>query len=158
MDFSVLIGGAAGQGLETSAHILEHILKRCGYNVFTYRDYMSRVRGGHNFTQIRFSDRELNSFTNKVDIVLALNEETVLLHKERLKEEGIIICDEDISNGDRTLSLPFRKIIGKIKNPKVINTIGLGVILKYFGIPLDIGEGVLESYLKARLMRIINLL
>ena len=54
---------------------------------------MSRVRGGHNFTQIRFSDRELNSFTNKVDIVLALNEETVLLHKERLKEEGIIICD-----------------------------------------------------------------
>ncbi len=150
MDFSVLIGGAAGQGLETSAHILEHILKRCGYNVFTYRDYMSRVRGGHNFTQIRFSDRELNSFTNKVDIVLALNEETVLLHKERLKEEGIIICDEDISNGDRTLSFPFRKIIGKIKNPKVINTIGLGVILKYFGIPLDIGEGVFGKLFKGK--------
>ena len=64
MDFSILIGGAAGQGLDTSARLLEFILKRCGYNVFTYRDYMSRVRGGHNFTQVRFSDKEINSFTD----------------------------------------------------------------------------------------------
>ncbi len=150
MDFSILIGGAAGQGLDTSARLLEFILKRCGYNVFTYRDYMSRVRGGHNFTQVRFSDKEINSFTDKVDIILALNEETLLLHKDRLKEEGIIICDEEISKEDGVLSFPFAKIMKQIKNPKVYNTIGLGVILKYFGIPLDIGEEVIKKLFKEK--------
>jgi len=150
LDFSILIGGAAGQGLDTSARVLEFILKRCGYNVFTYRDYMSRVRGGHNFTQIRFSDKEINSYTDKVDIILALNEETILLHKNRLKKEGIIICDEEMTPEGRILSLPFNKIVKDIKNPKVFNTIGLGVILKYFGIPMDIGEKVIKKLFKEK--------
>lgn len=46
IDYSILVGGAAGQGIDTFASILEKTLKRCGYYVFTYRDYMSRVRGG----------------------------------------------------------------------------------------------------------------
>ena len=45
IDYSILVGGAAGQGIDTFASILEKTLKRCGYYVFTYRDYMSRVRG-----------------------------------------------------------------------------------------------------------------
>lgn len=150
MDFSILIGGAAGQGLDTSAQILELILKRCGYNVFTYRDYMSRVRGGHNFTQIRFSDKDISSFTEKVDIVLALNEETILLHKDRLKEGGTIICDKEIAHEDGVLPLPFKKILSKIKNQKVYNTIGLGVILKYFNIPIDIGEEAVNKLFKEK--------
>jgi 2-oxoglutarate ferredoxin oxidoreductase subunit alpha len=150
LDFSILIGGAAGQGLDTSARLLEFVFKRCGYNVFTYRDYMSRVRGGHNFTQVRFSDREINSFTEKVDIILALNEETIQLHKNRLKENGIIICDEEIAKEEGVFSFPFKKIIKKIKNPKVFNTIGLGVILKYFGIPLHIGEEVIKKLFKEK--------
>ena len=48
--YNILIGGAAGQGIETTAAILEKLTKRSGYSVFTYRDFMSRVRGGHNFT------------------------------------------------------------------------------------------------------------
>ena len=52
--YNLLIGGAAGQGIDTVADILEKLLKRSGYNVFTARDFMSRIRGGHNFSLIRF--------------------------------------------------------------------------------------------------------
>ena len=52
--YNLLIGGAAGQGIDTTAAILEKLLKRSGYHVFTIRDFMSRVRGGHNFSLIRF--------------------------------------------------------------------------------------------------------
>ena len=57
MDFTILVGGAAGQGIETVGLLLEKTIKRSGYEVFTYKNYMSMVRGGHNFIQIRFSDR-----------------------------------------------------------------------------------------------------
>ena len=116
MDYSILIGGAAGQGLDTSANILEKILKRAGFYVFTYRDYMSMVRGGHNFTQIRFSNRNISSFTEGVDIILALNKETIKVHKSKLKHDGIIICGEEIATGDDITSLPFEKIALSINN------------------------------------------
>ena len=145
LDYSILIGGAAGQGLDTSANILEKILKRAGFYVFTYRDYMSMVRGGHNFTQIRFSNRNISSFTEGVDIILALNKETIKVHKSKLKHDGIIICGEEIATGDDIISLPFEKIALSINNSKVYNTIGLGVILKYFGLPTSLSENVLKE-------------
>lgn len=145
MDYTILIGGAAGQGLDTSANLLERILKRCGFYVFTYRDYMSRVRGGHNFTKIRFSNNSIHAFSQKVDVILALNEETISIHKNSLKDDGVIICDEDIALEEKTISLPMKQIEKKIRNQKVHNTIGLGVIIRYFGIPISIAVEVLNE-------------
>jgi len=52
--YNLLVGGAAGQGVETTVAMLEKLLKKSGYFVFTIRDFMSRIRGGHNFSIIRF--------------------------------------------------------------------------------------------------------
>ena len=149
MDCTILIGGAAGQGLDLSSNILEKILKRCGFHVFTYRDYMSRVRGGHNFTQIRFSDKEVYSYRAKVDLILALNRETYMLHRDRLKEDGVVISHEEISE-ERLIRLPLDQIKKKVKNPKVLNTVGLGAVAKYFGIPFSISVEVLKETFNER--------
>src|SRR5699024_4812773 len=97
MDYTILVGGAAGQGMDTFAGLLEKTLKRNGFYVFSHSDYMSRVRGGHNFIQIRFSDRKISTYSSSLDIIFAFNEETINTHKSRLKEEGVIIADEGIS-------------------------------------------------------------
>jgi len=152
LDYCLLIGGAAGQGLDTSADILEKVLKRSGFYVFTYRDYMSMVRGGHNFTQIRFSDRDISSFTERADIILALNKETIEIHKDKLKSDGNIICDEETADGENIISLPIGKIASNI-NSKVYNTIGLGVVLKYFGLPIKLAEDVLNEKFKEKIAR-----
>ncbi|NRZ58309.1 Pyruvate/2-oxoacid:ferredoxin oxidoreductase gamma subunit [Clostridium beijerinckii] len=34
MNYNILIGGAAGQGVDTTASILEKLLKKSGYSVF----------------------------------------------------------------------------------------------------------------------------
>ena len=57
MDYSIKIGGEAGQGIQTIGDALARVFSAAGYNVFTHQDYESRIRGGHNFFQIRFSDR-----------------------------------------------------------------------------------------------------
>ena len=137
MDFTILVGGAAGQGMDTFAEILEKSLKRCGFHIFSHSDYMSRVRGGHNFMQIRFSDKPISTYTKKVDIIFALNEETVDIHESKLKEDGIIILDEEISKEKDLLHLPLEKMAKNLENVKVSSTIGLGAILKYFGLPKD---------------------
>ncbi len=143
MDYSVLVGGAAGQGMDTFASLFEKILKRCGFHVYAYGDYMSRIRGGHNFFYIRFSDKKLYSFSPKVDLIFALNDETVKVHSSRLQEDGFILTQEMVSD-----------VLKKLNNTKIVNTVGLGFILKYFGLPMDIAAEVIREELKEDLLDI----
>ena len=50
---------------------------RGGYHVFTNQDYESRVRGGHNFLRVRVKDSRVGAITEAVDILLALNRESI---------------------------------------------------------------------------------
>ena len=98
--YNLLIGGAAGQGIDTTAAILEKLLKRSGYNVFTTRDFMSRIRGGHNFSLIRFGTEAVYSHSNRLDGIIALNDETVELHRDKLNANGFILCDSTLATTD----------------------------------------------------------
>ena len=69
--FNILLGGAAGQGVETTGAVIEKILKSNGYNVFVTRDLMSRVRGGHNFSTLRFGRSPVIAHDHAVDGILA---------------------------------------------------------------------------------------
>ncbi|NMB08268.1 MAG: 2-oxoacid:acceptor oxidoreductase subunit alpha [Tissierellia bacterium] len=152
MDFSILVGGEAGQGMDTFAGLLEKVLKRSGYYVFSHSDYMSRVRGGHNFFYIRFSDKPIYSYASEVDIVFALNYETVKLHKSKLKDGGIIITDEGIAKDEDVVHLNLIGTAKSLRNTRVYTTVGLGAILKYYGIPLEICEKVIREEFKDELV------
>ncbi len=147
MDYSILIGGAAGQGIETVVELLEKIIKRAGFNVFTYKDYMSMVRGGHNFMQIRFSDDEIYTYNSKVDIIFAMTQETISKHHDKLKSGGIIICDESFEEND-FIKLPLQKLAKDLGNTKVVGTIGVGFIIKYLGISYDIAANTIKTFFK----------
>ncbi|WP_317076477.1 2-oxoacid:acceptor oxidoreductase family protein [Clostridium neonatale] len=93
MNYNILIGGSAGQGMDTISDFLEKSLKKKGFYVFSNKDYMSRVRGGHNYTQIRFGTDPIYSHANELDLILALDENTTHLHINNLKEDGSLILD-----------------------------------------------------------------
>lgn len=110
---NVLIGGEAGQGLQTVGHILAKSLVRCGFSVNVRQTYESRVRGGHNTFSIRLGIKKVSAPQDVVDILISLNEETVALHREELSSKGWIIGYEewDIEH-DRWMGVPF-KMFGK---------------------------------------------
>ena len=56
-DICVVLAGEAGQGIQSIETILVNVLKKDGYNVFATKEYMSRIRGGVNSTEIRISDK-----------------------------------------------------------------------------------------------------
>lgn len=136
MDYNLLIGGAAGQGMETLTTLLEHMLKRHGFSVHTTHDYMSRVRGGHNFMRIRFGDTPLFAHRMALDGIIALNAETVSLHEQELAPNGFVLADVSVLK-DKPLSLPLKEYASEAGNPKAAGTVALGAILRLFGLPLD---------------------
>ena len=70
-DLSIVLCGEAGQGIQTVEQILTQVLKLSGFNVFATKEYMSRVRGGTNSTEIRISSHRISSF------VLAIHIDTI---------------------------------------------------------------------------------
>lgn len=135
MNYNILTGGAAGQGMDTLAAILEKLLKRKGFHILTVRDYMSRIRGGHNFVQTRFGNERIYSHWDELDAIIALNDETLELHMKRLRGDGFAISDEDSAYNDpRIMRLPLKKYARELGNARVSNTIALGAVLGVFGI------------------------
>lgn len=135
MKYNILIGGAAGQGVETVSEIFEKIIKRQGYEVYAIKDYMSRVRGGHNFSQVRFGDEKLTSHCEDIDGIIAMNDETIENHLDRLRKDGFIICDEEISYEDsRILKLPLKQVAKDSGNIRAFGSVAIGAALELFGI------------------------
>lgn len=134
MSYNILIGGAAGQGIETVSAVFEKIIKRQGFEVFTIRDYMSRVRGGHNFIQVRFGSEKIHSHLDELNGIIAMNDETVVNHIERLNSNGFIICDEEISYEDaRILKLPLKQTAKASGNIRTFGSVAIGSLLELLG-------------------------
>src|SRR5512136_967492 len=94
-DFSTLIGGIAGDGINEAGMTLGRLFSYIGYRIYMYYDYPSLIRGGHNFSLVRASDKEISVHKDKLDILIALNQETIELHKGRLRGSSLIIYDKD---------------------------------------------------------------
>ena len=132
---SFLVGGEAGQGITRSGSLLGKALMRAGLQVFGMNDYPSIIRGGHNFYTLRVSEREVHSPADTVDLLIALNKETVLLHLDDLSEGAGIVYDlgiefdeEELGRDDVELyPVPLTEIVKEIGGVQIMrNTVALG--------------------------------
>ena len=171
MDYSIKIGGEAGQGLQTIGDTLAKVFSRAGMHVFTHQDYESRVRGGHNFFQIRFSDKPVMASRDKIDILVAFDKESLVLHERELSENGQIIYEASANpplppfvKGGRggILDIPFAKLAVDHGGSKLMaNTVAIGAVLGMLGMEPDIlfeiirdtfkkkGEDIIKSNINA---------
>ncbi|MFH1512631.1 MAG: 2-oxoacid:acceptor oxidoreductase subunit alpha [Bacillota bacterium] len=150
---NLCIGGAAGDGIETMAGILEKILQRSGFHLFSMRDFMSRIRGGHNFAQIRFSPNPVAAHTDALDILIAYDNRTYTEHQERLKPGGMLLCDPELGISDsRMLSIPIKKLARESGSARTIGVVCVGALMKLFGLPLGAAEAVLGETLDTKIL------
>ena len=92
-EIAIKIGGEAGFGIKVSGLIIARTLFNMGFGVFGYSEYPSLIRGGHNTYQINAAVGKITSATKKIDILVALNQETVELHRDELSKESVVIHD-----------------------------------------------------------------
>jgi len=154
MEHNVLIGGAAGQGMDTVASLFSKVLQRSGYHIYSTANYRSRVRGGHNFFQIRFSDKEVTSPKRAIDVIFALNGETLETHLPRLTEDGVAFCDSSVEGFEGVKKFDLVSKAVELGNPRLITTIGLGMLMGKFGMDIKVGEDVIKETFKENLIDI----
>jgi len=114
MKINILIGGKAGQGINKVSEIVSKILVDQGYFTFNYRDYPSLIRGGHNFNVLCVSDKRVGSYESELDIIVAMDEKTILLHKGSLKKSGIIIGSKSFEKLGRNLNIALAGVLIKL--------------------------------------------
>jgi 2-oxoglutarate ferredoxin oxidoreductase subunit alpha len=161
MDYSIKIAGEAGQGLQTTGAALAKIFSRLRYHVFTHQDYMSRVRGGHNFYQIRIATDPVTAPRQSVHILIALNRESIDIHQDELHENGVILYDpddvKDKLQGDIFLPTPFAGIAEEEGGRKIMgNSVAIGAVLGLFDIKPDAAEDVIRESLARKDEEIIT--
>jgi 2-oxoglutarate ferredoxin oxidoreductase subunit alpha len=150
VDYTVKIGGEAGQGLQTVGEVLSKVFSRAGYHVFSHQDYESRVRGGHNFYQIRVATGPVASSLDRIDIVVALDRASIELNGSELSERGIVLYDsEDMKEsfeGRSFVDIPFKKLARERGgSPVMANTVATGAVLGMLGMETSALEGLLKE-------------
>jgi len=155
-EFSLLIGGKAGDGIDRAGLMLARILNRLGYRIYILRDYPSLIRGGHTFSLIRASKNSISAHCDKIDFLLALNQETVNLHKHRLKDKCFFIYDSSQINLDISkecgIGIPLESILKQENLPSIMrNSILLGAFCKVVSLDFNILEEVLKKEIKYEL-------
>jgi len=149
-EFSILIGGKAGFGIDKAGMVIGRLLNQLGYRIYIYRDYPSLIRGGHTFSIIRASKSRIAVHQEKVDLILALNQETLDLHKSRLKKNCFFIFDsEQVKVGAEYtcgLGLALGKFLKEETAPEIMrNTCIIGALAKAIGLSFDVLEDVLKK-------------
>ena len=153
---TVLVGGAAGDGVREASINIGQLLTKVGYEAFSSFDYPSLIRGGHNVGRTSFSRDNITSDYANPDTIIALNEETVKLHLSELAEGGVIFADnfEDSDKerlGAHAVELPmsaFAKEIGA--SPIMRSSVALGAVCYLLDLPLETMLGQLEEIFKEK--------
>ncbi|MGQ9675182.1 MAG: 2-oxoacid:acceptor oxidoreductase subunit alpha [Chloroflexota bacterium] len=161
---SIRIGGDAGQGVESSGAGFSLALARAGWHVFSMQDYRSRVRGGHNFYQIRVSPRPVYSHSDPPQLLLALTKGTVEMDADLLSPGAGIIYDDDlgvdasdlVAKGLKAFHLPLAGIAERHGSRVLMNTAAVAAAAGIVELDLDTLEQVIAENFRPKGQRVVQ--
>jgi len=162
-DLLWMIGGEAGFGILSAGEIFTRTFSRGGLHVFTHTEHPSLIRGGHNTSHVRISQEEVYSHSEYINLLVALNYETVEKHIDEMKSGGVMIYDEDIfkmdkSKNDLTLmNIPLSKIAVGIGNKILINSVAIGASVAVADYDISILENVIKDVFKLKTSSVIEM-
>jgi 2-oxoglutarate ferredoxin oxidoreductase subunit alpha len=129
---SLKVTGAQGQGVNSVGEICATGLKRGGYCVFGYREYMSLIKGGHSSYQLDISQKQIGSSETLVDILICFNHHGLERNIRDVKPGGIVLhqtlqwkfpAEDDAWVKQKKISvvyLPIEDLLKEISAPPIL--------------------------------------
>ena len=131
---SVLIGGKAGDGINSAGMVVAHLLNRMGYFSYMYFDYPSLIKGGHNFAIVRAARERIGAHRSQVDFILALNQDTVDFHGDMVHGRTMVLYDRSRVRAEG-IGINLPQILKEEEAPPVMgNSCIIGAFAKAAGI------------------------
>jgi len=144
LDLSIVIAGAAGEGVQTIGDVISRTLLALGYPVFTTQEYESRIRGGTTSYRVRVSETVRNAPRHDADLLLALNAHAQEHYAPLLSEKGLLLAEK--GDGARVIAVPFSEIATERFGQKIYaNTVAAGSLLAALGGDFDALGQVLRA-------------
>lgn len=165
-DIQIMIAGHAGDGVLFTGNVLGKILKRQGWEVVTYRDFPSNIRGEATNYTIRASLNKIYSRGDCIDVLMAFDCDSILRHISSVAENGVILCEGGVTESVRLSpkrgrifhKFPMRELAKKNFRSEIFkNTILLGGLCYILDLDLKIIEEVLsEVFLKRKGIEVVE--
>lgn len=137
------IGGEQGQGIDSTGEMLAAVCNRLGYYIYGYRQFSSRIKGGHSNYKIRIGTEPVASTSSDLDILVAIDQETIDRNHHELVPGSFVIADARfepvLPEGcpAELLSAPLTQIAQDLGSAVMRNTVSLGLSAYILGLPLD---------------------
>ena len=165
-ELTVGIGGAAGDGLDKTGDTLAKTVSRLGLYVYAYNSYQSVIRGGHIWLRVRLSEEKVYSHGDQLNVLIALNQDSIERHAPEVNPGGAIIYNSDKLKVDPvlprenvlTVPLPITtltKQFGKVQ-PVMQNTVAIGALVFLSGLDFDTAAEVLGDTFKHKGQAVVD--
>jgi 2-oxoglutarate/2-oxoacid ferredoxin oxidoreductase subunit alpha len=159
------IAGEAGFGIKSAGMMFGKIFMRAGYEIFDFTEYPSLIRGGHNTYQLVVDTRPVNSVFKKVDILVALNQNTIKHNLADINEGGALIYDSDkvkISSAKlknahvQDIGIPLTSIAKDEGSELMRNVVALGATMYLVGQTLTIANKIVRENFSKKGKKIVG--
>jgi len=177
--FNILIVGVGGQGVLLASEILSTVAMNAGLDVKKSEVHGMSQRGGVVSTHIKIAPKVYSPTIHRgqVDVLLSFEQAEALRAINWLKKDGVVITSttmlvpsivtstkgmsypenaiEDLKGKvERVIALDADKIAGELGNPRLVNTILLGVMSNYLPFEKEAWLETLKAKVKAKFVDI----
>ncbi|MHA1932254.1 MAG: 2-oxoacid:acceptor oxidoreductase subunit alpha [Promethearchaeota archaeon] len=127
--FTFLVGGKAGEGVKKAGSVAAHMFASMGRHVFQMDDYMSLIRGGHNFSVVSTSPKWTSSHYMNANLTVNFDKRSCETHLNDIAENGIIIFNSDEQENVEGIGIPLTSEAEKYPMKSLMYGVGAIAIL-----------------------------
>jgi 2-oxoglutarate ferredoxin oxidoreductase subunit alpha len=127
--FTFLVGGKAGEGVKKAGSVAAHMFSSMGRHVFQMDDYMSLIRGGHNFAVVSTSPNWISSHYMSANLIVNFDKRSCETHMSDVAEDGIIIFNSDEQENVEGIGIPLTSEAEKYPMKSLMYGVGAVAIL-----------------------------
>ncbi len=157
IDITIKIGGEAGQGIQTVGQLLAAACREAGLYVFGINDFESRIRGGHSFYQLRIADHQVRAPHHRVNLLIAMDDATLRLHRNQLLPGGICLLNSGNTKAEGPVQpIAFFKLARDAGGDILANTVATGAALALLGAPSGLLEKILHKQFAGKSSKVLE--
>lgn len=157
------VGGQQGEGIESTGEIFATAMNRKGYYLYGYRHFSSRIKGGHTNNKIRVSTTPVHAISDDLDILIAFDQETIVLNHHEMREDSVILADskakpekpEDCKA--QFIVLPFTEIAKELGTPLMKNMVAIGATAALMQLQTETFETLIQNMFEKKGDKVVQL-